>query len=94
MNEYPIIICVLFGGPDRTIRVNGQDWRFEMHPRMGPVPKNKNGTQRMTQWPRSVQWAVDLWAHQGEATEGGECVWDDSEGEIAALGSAERQGKT
>ena len=71
------IACVLKGGPDRTISVDGKLYRFEMNPYSGPGFLNKRGEVTDRHIPQKVWEAVSLWAQQGERLdETGLCVWD------------------
>ena len=65
------------GGPIRTISVNGELIKFEMHPYCGPVLIAKNGDPLEDQKPKHFFWqAVSYWAQQGQRIENQECIWD------------------
>lgn len=65
------------GDPTRSITVLGRVYRFEMHPRCGPIPLNKNGSVRKNDWPIDVWHDVDVWVKQGEKIdEDGNCLID------------------
>ena len=70
------VVCILKGGPDRTIEVDGKDYYFEMNPRVGPCPQTKRRAERKTPWPRKVWAAVQIWIEQGKQLDAEEyCVW-------------------
>lgn len=77
-------ICILMGGPDRTILdARGRKWTFEDHPQCGPVVIGKRGDPLENQPPESSPFweAVNNWYSQGKRTRkpvAGEtwCVWD------------------
>jgi hypothetical protein len=71
------VACLLAGGPNRTISVDGKLYRFEMNPAAGPGFLNKRGEVTDRYIPQKVWEAVSLWAQQGERLdETGLCVWD------------------
>ena len=64
------VACVLVGGDDFKISASGTVYEFEMHPYMGPCPKQKLGN-RHPFW-----FAVSQWSEQGRKVgEDGLCVW-------------------
>ena len=73
------VIHISFGGPDRKIRdATGRVWKFEMHPRFGPIVLDRRGDPVDKQpGERSPFWtAVDLWAKQGGVIGAdGFCAW-------------------
>lgn len=69
------IICILTGGPDYEIQVNGRRIRFEMHPICGPCALNRRGDPLAKQ-PVYFLEAASLWAQQGMRVENGLCVWE------------------
>ena len=70
-------VCVLTGGPDRVIAVDGKDYLFEDHPRLGPCPITKSGRERRL-GPRHSFWrAVTQWYEQGREIENGKCKWSE-----------------
>jgi hypothetical protein len=72
------IACVLKGGPNRTISVDGKLYRFEMNPAAGPGFLNRRDQVIDGQkTPQKVWEAVSLWAQQGgRLDETGLCIWD------------------
>lgn len=71
-----MIACLLTGGPDHVIEVNGVKERFEDHLRLGPCPTTKTGKER-TLGPRHAFWtAVTQWyAGDKKMRADGLCEW-------------------
>lgn len=72
-------IHISYGGPDRRIRdAAGNAWKFEMHPRVGPIVLDRQGNPADTP-PGALAafWdAVKLWAKQGAVIgPDGLCTW-------------------
>jgi hypothetical protein len=69
--------CVLVGGKDHVIVVDGERYPFEDHPQLGPCPLTKRGAERRL-GPRHRFWlAATLWIEQGRRLDAsGVCVWD------------------
>lgn len=85
------IIHISYGGPDRKIRdAVGKEWKFEMHPRFGPIVLDRRGDTAADQpGARSPFWvAVQLWAKRGAAIgPDGLCTWaPEPEPELVHLG--------
>jgi hypothetical protein len=81
--------CLLCGGPDRHIRVGGADFRFEDHPRCGPMLLTATGEIASNQRPRSPFWvAVTRWYAGGKQVGAdGYCTWEpEPETKIVHLG--------
>ena len=79
------LVHISLGGPDRVL-VDGVGivWRFEDHPRCGPIMLNRRGDPKPTQPSESsLFWdAWKAWADQGKRLEGmyGNfplCKWDE-----------------
>lgn len=72
----PFVACLLVGGPIRIIVVDGIEQLFEDHPRLGPCPVTKRGTERHL-GPRHRFWlAVTQWYQGGKLLdENGRCIW-------------------
>ncbi len=69
-------VCILTGGPDRVVVVDGKEYLFEDHPRLGPMPLNKDGSERKSRVPNRFYEAVACWTEQGKAISSyGKCVW-------------------
>ena len=67
------IIC--FGGPFYEIEVRGKTWIFEMPPYCGLCPTNKDGSARLSPWPKYVWDAVSEWSAQGRRVDAdGMCI--------------------
>lgn len=64
------------GGTTRYIVVRGKKRWFEMHRWFGPIPTRKNGDYLVTDWPKYVYDAVDIWESKGKRMDGDECVWE------------------
>ncbi len=62
------VACLLVGGPDLHITVDGRVYCFEMHPYCGPVILGKRGDPLALQpAKKSLFWvAVDCWVEQGK----------------------------
>lgn len=88
------IVHISWGGPDRFITdEDGKRWKFEDHPRFGPVILNRRGDEAATQpGSRSKFWPAWLaWNDQGKRIEarsdGTTCIWDKpEEPELVHLG--------
>lgn len=66
---------MLLGGPDYRIKVGGQVFRFEMHPYCGPMPINRDSSEKVLP-PKHEFWrVVTLWHKQGRKIDGGLCEW-------------------
>ena len=77
------LIHISFGGPTRFICAGGKIWRFEDHPRFGPIVLKKNDDPSDNQPPeRSPFWhAYEHWSKQGKRLDQSMpdrtfCVWD------------------
>jgi len=85
------LIHISYGGPDRRIKdANGKAWKFEMHPRFGPIVLDRRGKPAGDQpGSRSPFWsAVQLWAAQGAVIgPDGFCAWTpDPQPDLVHLG--------
>ncbi len=72
-------VCLLVGGPTRSIRAGGKTWQFEDNHRFGPAVLLRDGSIKPSQpGERSPFWkAVSLWAQQGRRlNDDGSCRWD------------------
>ena len=71
------IACLMLGGENYTIDVNGKRWHFEMHHFIGPATLNAKGDISAHQpGPRAPFWtAVTHWHQQGRQVKDGLCVW-------------------
>lgn len=84
-------IHISYGGPDRQIRdTTGKAWKFEMHPRFGPIVLDRRGRPAGDQpGSRSPFWSVvQLWAAQGAVIgPDGFCAWTpEPQPDLAPLG--------
>ena len=52
--------------PHRIIEVEGKIYQFDMHHYCGPMPCNKDGSDRKTPWPKRAWEAVQAWIDQGK----------------------------
>ncbi len=52
------VIHISQGGPTDSIQVGGATYYYEHHPYCGICPCNKNGTERVSPWPKRVWDAV------------------------------------
>ena len=68
------VCCILNGGPELEIQVNGVRYKFEDHPYCGPTILNRRGEPASVQ-PTQFLRAASLWAQQGRKLEDGLCVW-------------------
>lgn len=74
-------VCVLLGGPDRTIVVGGKEYSFEDHPRLGPCPfwprkVGGGGRERDLSAGHAFWTAVQRWCEEGKQIgPDGRCVW-------------------
>lgn len=77
--RYPVTVCLLVGGPERVIEIDGRDYPFEYtHGRYGgPIPLTKAGADREL-GPRHKFWtAVSHWIQQGmKMRPDGKCAWE------------------
>ncbi len=58
--------CLCLAGPTISIVVDGKEYLFEIHRYHGPLPLNKDGSCRQSDWPRKVWDAVQDWIDRGE----------------------------
>jgi hypothetical protein len=68
----------MMGGPDHKIRAGGKEFRFEMHPYLGPCLLGKRGDPLSTLPPKkSPFWdALYWWTKQGKQVDAnGWCVF-------------------
>ena len=71
------VVCLLTGGPMRTIQVDGKRYEFEMHPYCGPTLLDKRGDPiDLDKHPKRFLYAASQWAQQGQRIEDGLCRWD------------------
>jgi hypothetical protein len=72
-------VCIMVGGPDRVIvDARGRRWRFEDHPRFGPVIVDRKGDPKSAQpGERSPFWdAYEAWRAGGKRVDdAGLCAW-------------------
>lgn len=85
------IIHISYGGPDRQIRdASGKAWKFEMHPRFGPIVLDHRGNPADEQPAEGAPFwqAIKLWASQGAVLgPDGFCTWTpEPEPELVHLG--------
>ena len=88
--EFPKLACVLTGGPNRTIDVEGATYSFEWHPNCGPC-SIRCGRLKFDETAGPPEehlfWeAVRLWATQGERHHDGHCIYE--LGEVILYSSA------
>jgi len=70
------VACILVGGPDRVIEVNGERIRFEDHGYMGPIPLTTRGQERRLGSRHPFWDAVTRWYRQGkQLAPDGRCLW-------------------
>lgn len=71
------VACLLVGGREYSIRVGQQTIRFEMHDVLGPMPVNRDGSEKALGAKHKFWEAVSRWAEQGRrADEHGQCLWN------------------
>lgn len=71
------IAHISIGGPNLFIKVDGNLFRFEMHPRFGPCPLTPTGIEKRGDHPLRFWRAVQRWSNQGRRLKGNACVWDE-----------------
>lgn len=69
------LACILTGGPEFDIQVEGERYHFEMHPYCGPNVLTEKGEPAANQ-PIPFLKAASLWDQQGQRLEDGLCIWD------------------
>lgn len=71
----PVHIC--FGGPTFRIRIDDNEYFFEKHSFLGPLPVKKNGDGRHLSHRHKFWKAVTAWYQQGcHVDEDGLCRWE------------------
>ena len=81
-----VVDCLLVGGKEYTIHINGKEMRFEMNPACGPIVIGKR-SEILTVQPgnKHLFWvAVSMWAQQKQRLchRCGRCIWRPESTEI------------
>ena len=79
-------LCILGGGDEYAIHIDGEVYRFEFHDRFGPLPLTKTGRERSL-GPKHKFWTVvTWWSQQGRRVdENGVCIWEQPKSEFEGL---------
>lgn len=72
-DEFGTILTV--GGPSLLIQVDSDEYQFEWHSYLGPMPESKNGVA-ITRARKNFYLAISLWSEQGNRIVDGRCIWD------------------